>query len=285
MKHRFVIAIAIDCGVFLPIMQSRAVTRCLRIMTNKLDPYENDKDKFLDLMTNLRPDLFMPIEWTSEQKAEASEMVRPNKIRTALFASIPLRCRGSECRFASICPLLAKGLAPVGSPCPIEMAAVQQFMTEYINELGVDPSNLVEVSMIRDMVDQEIQHMRTTWLLSMEDFIQENAIGVSDNGEVILRKELHLAVEMQDRLHKRKKDLRNQLLATREAKAKIGQGNLDTAQSVSKMLEKIREMDTLKEKEVRKRLGLADYDDYIDAKEIEAIIVEDEEGDGRTPKP
>src|SRR5665213_560979 len=107
--------------------------------------------------------------------------------------------------------------------------------------------------MIRDIVDQEIQHQRTTWLLSMEDFIQENAIGISDKGEVIVRKELHLAVEMQDRIHKRKKDLRNQLLATREARAKIGQGNLDTAQSISKALEKVRELDRTKEALIRKR--------------------------------
>lgn len=247
-------------------------------MTSDIEEYENSKLDFLNTMASLRPDLFMPLEWSAEQKAEASAMIRPAQVRTALFASIPLICRGENCRFAEICPLLAKNLAPVGRSCSIEMAAVQQFMTEYIEELGVDPTNLVEVSMIRDIVDQEIQHMRTTWLLSMEDFIQENAIGISDKGEVIIRKELHLAVEMQDRLHKRKKDLRNQLLATREARAKIGQGNLDTAQSISKALERVREMDRTKEIEIRKRLGMEHYDDYIDAEEV----IEGEKKDGET---
>lgn len=244
-----------------------------------LESYQKNKAQFLNQMEALRPDLFMPLEWTDEQRAEASEMVRPSQVRTALFAAIPLKCRGNDCRFASICPLLERGLAPVSKPCPIEMSAVQQFMSEYIDELGVDPTNLVEVSMIRDIVDQEIQHMRTTWLLSIEDFIQENAIGVSDKGEVVLRKELHLAVELQDRLHKRKKDLRNQLLATREARAKIGQGNLDTAQSISKALEQVRELERAKEKAMRKRMGMEDYDDYIDAIEVEEIE------DGGTAQP
>ena len=245
---------------------------------SEIEEYEKNKAQFMETMSSLRPDLFMPLEWTDAQREEASHMVRPTQVRTALFASIPLKCRGSECRFAEICPLLAKGLAPVGNPCPIEMAAVQQFMSEYISELGVDPTNLVEVSMVRDIVDQEIQHMRTTWLLSMEDFIQENAIGVSDSGEVILRKELHLAVEMQDRLHKRKKDLRNQLLATREARAKIGQGNLDTSQSISKALEKVRELKQVQELEILQRLGLENYDEYIDAEEV----VEGPDEDGGT---
>ena len=244
-----------------------------------IEEYEKTKTQFLETMSSLRPDLFMPLEWSEAQKAEASAMIRPAQVRTALFASIPLICRGENCRFAEICPLLAKNLAPVGKSCSIEMAAVQQFMSEYISELGVDPTNLVEVSMIRDIVDQEIQHMRTTWLLSMEDFIQENAIGISDSGEVIFRKELHLAVEMQDRLHKRKKDLRNQLLATREARAKIGQGNLDTAQSISKALEKVRDLEFRNQAEIRKRLGMEEYDDYIDADEI---IEETTEDDGTT---
>lgn len=248
-------------------------------MMSDIEEYEKTKTQFLETMSSLRPDLFMPLEWSEAQKAEASAMIRPAQVRTALFASIPLICRGENCRFAEICPLLAKNLAPVGKSCSIEMAAVQQFMSEYISELGVDPTNLVEVSMIRDIVDQEIQHMRTTWLLSMEDFIQENAIGISDSGEVIFRKELHLAVEMQDRLHKRKKDLRNQLLATREARAKIGQGNLDTAQSISKALEKVRDLEFRNQAEIRKRLGMEEYDDYIDADEI---IEETTEDDGTT---
>jgi len=54
-----------------------------------------------------------------------------------------------------------------------------------------------------------------------------------------MKKELHLAVELEDRLHKRRKDLRNQLLATREARAKVGQVQLDTAQAISETIYKV----------------------------------------------
>lgn len=236
---------------------------------NDIEQYEDDKSAFMEMSKALRPDLFFPETWSDEQKATVSEMVRPAKTRTMMFASIPMICRAKDCVFAKLCPLQQKGIAPKGSSCPIEMALAQQCMQEYMEELGVDPNNLVEVSIVRDIVDQEIQTQRKTWLLSLEEMIQENPIGVNDKGEVIFRKELHLAVDLEDRLHRRKKDLRNQLLATREARAKAGQGTIDTAQSIANVLEDLRGLEIAKEKALRKRLGIEEFDDYIEAETVE----------------
>jgi len=46
-----------------------------------------------------------------------------------------------------------------------------------MHQLDVSPDNLVEVSMVRDLVDQEVQYIRKTKLLAKEHFIQENVIG------------------------------------------------------------------------------------------------------------
>lgn len=145
---------------------------------------------------------------------------------------------------------------------------VSQFMQEYMDDLGVDIDNLVEVSMIRDLVDQEIQYLRKTKLLSDEHFIQENVIAVDEDGHPVVRKELHLAVELEDRLHRRKKDLRNQLLATREAKAKVGQTQLNTAQAISNIMDSVREIQNAKEKVARERMGHLWQDEYIDNVEV-----------------
>lgn len=235
----------------------------------------NDKDSFLETFANLRPDLFLPDSFTDEQRAEVAELVRPQRTKTTMFASIPMRCEGRKCIVADSCPLLAKNLAPVGKPCPIEMGMVQQFMSDYMNELHVDPGNLVEVSMIRDLVDQEVQYLRKTKVLAKEHFIQENVIGVDDDGNPILKKELHLAVELEDKLHKRRKDLRNQLMATREAKAKVGQGALDTAQVLANVFEQVAEVKLEQEKLLRQRLGIADRDDYIENAVIDLPSIEE----------
>lgn len=212
---------------------------------------------------SLRPDLFFPESWSDDEKKRAVELVRPQKTRTSMFSSIPMNCEATKCTFADTCPLLKENLAPKGNPCPIEMSIVAQFTAEYMEQLDVQSDNLVEVSMIRDLVDQEVQYIRKTKLLAKEHFIQENIIGIDHEGQPIMKKELHLAVELEDRLHKRRKDLRNQLLATREAKAKIGQTQLDTAQAISDIIHKVQNIEIEREKLIKKKLGTYDKDDYI----------------------
>ena len=228
----------------------------------------NEKDKFLKQFESLRPDLFFPEEWSDEDKSKAVELIRPQKTRTTMFSSIPMNCEAAKCIFASTCPLHKENLAPTGNPCPIEMSMVAQFTAEYMDQLEVHSENLVEVSMIRDLVDQEVQYLRKTKLLAKEHFIQENIIGIDHDGNPIMKKELHLAVELEDRLHKRRKDLRNQLLATREAKAKAGQTQIDSAQAISDILYKVQAVQIEKEKLLRKKLGTYEVDDYIEASEL-----------------
>jgi hypothetical protein len=146
-----------------------------------------------------------------------------------------------------------------------------------MDQLEVHPDNLVEVSMIRDLVDQEVQYLRKTKLLAKEHFIQENIIGVDESGQPIMRKELHLAVELEDKLHKRRKDLRNQLLATREAKAKAGQMQIDSAQAISDILYKVQAIEIQKEKLLKQKLGTYELDEYIEAQTIVEIPEEQNE--------
>lgn len=229
----------------------------------------NDKQNFMKEFGSLRPDLFFPESWTQDDKDKAIELVRPQKTRNSMFSSIPMNCEAERCIFASTCPLLKENLAPRNNPCPIEMSMVSQFTGEYMEQLDVNPNNLVEVSMVRDLVDQEIQYMRKTKLLAKEHFIQENVIGVDQDGQPILKKELHLAVELEDKLHKRRKDLRNQLLATREAKAKVGQVQLDTAQAISEIIDKVQSIESQREKLIKQKLGTYEIDEYIEAQTVE----------------
>jgi hypothetical protein len=231
----------------------------------------DNKNNFMKQFESLRPDLFFPDHWTDDQKEKAVDLIRPQKTRSAMFSSIPMNCEAEKCIFASTCPLMKENLAPKNKPCPIEMSMVAQFTAEYLEQLDVNPNNLVEVSMVRDVVDQEVQYLRKTKLLAKEHFIQENIIGIDRDGQPILKKELHLAVELEDKLHKRRKDLRNQLLATREAKAKVGQVQLDTAQAISDIIGRVQAVESQREKLLKQKLGTSELDDYI----IDSEVIEE----------
>jgi hypothetical protein len=233
------------------------------------------KDQFLQEFSELRPDLYFPEEWGQKEKDVAIHQMRSSRTKASMFSSIPLKCRAAECIFADDCELQQQGIAPVGHKCPIELSTIKTLAEEYMVELGVDPTNLVEVSMIRDIVDQEIQYARKSAILAKEDLIQETVVGISPNGEVLTSKQLNLAVNLEDKIHKRKKDLRNSLMATREARARAGQGVLDTAQQLANVFEQVREVELKHERILREKLGKTTEDEYI----IEAKLKSDESED------
>jgi hypothetical protein len=243
-------------------------------MPNEVEKFES-KEEFLSAFKDLQFEEFLPATYTAKQKEAIAEATKPSRTKTSMFASIPMVCKAEKCSFADTCPLQKQKIAPLNSPCPIEMAMSVQFTGDYIEQLKIDEGNLIELSLVRNLVDYEVQYLRASKFLSKESFIQENVVGIDQNGEVILKKELHLAVELQEKLIKRQKELLKQLMATREAKAKIGLGALDTAQTIASLMGDFRQITAAAEKAQLEKLGMLDYDAFIE----EAEIVRDK-GDG-----
>lgn len=233
----------------------------------------DEKSAFMKHFEQLRPDFFLKEMYESpEVREEVAADLRKRQTRMVMFSSIPMQCRAERCEFADTCPLQQKNIAPKGAKCPYEMQMVADFMQNLMEDLTVDPENMVEVSLIRDLVDNEIQHVRKSNFLAREDLIQENVIGLDNDNRPIIKKELHLAVELEDKILKRKKEIRNQLVATREAKAKAGMGMVDSAQMISTMFEQIREVDITRERLLREKLGTLGQDSYIESQEAQKII-------------
>lgn len=184
-------------------------------------PSQRNFDQFL---SEIDPESLLSDDLDEKQREQALKALEPKRVNRGFLASIPLQCKGSDCIFAWVCPLEQQGIAPVGSSCPIETVQIQEIFRAYCKELEVDMNSMVEISMVRELVDQEIQTMRKSNALSLEGFITNNVIGVNPKGEVMYRKELHPAVSLEDKLHKRKSELRKELLATREARAKHLEG-------------------------------------------------------------
>lgn len=245
-----------------------------------IEKYKDDKQKWLDEFTSQRPDLFFPESWSDDKKTSALEEIRTGHIKSMMFASIPMNCKGPKCPVASTCPLLKKDHAPVGDPCPIEMAMVVQFVDDYVQLWQVDEDNAVEIAMIRDLVNQEVQHIRQTKVLADEHFIMDQVVGINENtGEPIINKQLHVAVDYEDRILKRKDTIHKKFMATREMKAKLGMGQLDTSQAISEIMGSIREVERKREEALQAALGKATEDQYIledQADVVDAEVVEDD---------
>lgn len=222
------------------------------------------KQEFLKQFQNLHEAEFLPPDWTPEKRTRVAFLTSASRTKTAIYTSIPMECQGSKCPFANTCGLLKEDLAPIGYPCPYEMGMVKTFMADYIEDLDIDVENSIELCQVRDIVDIEVQYLRKTKALAKEYFIQENVVGVDGNGDPIFSKQLHLGIELEDKLAKRKAVILKQFLATRESKAKAGLGTLEQAVTMATMMQNFREMEFIKEKALKDKLGIVDVDEYID---------------------
>jgi hypothetical protein len=242
---------------------------------NNLEKHDQYKESFMRNFEGMRPDLFLKELYDSEEiAAQVVEEIRPSRVRTSLFSVIPMNCKGPKCPFADTCPLQKKNIAPVGRPCALEMAMVSDLMQAYMQQLDVDPDNITEVCLVRDLVNQEIQHMRATKYLAKEELIQEFCVGTDTDGNPIFNPTLHVMTELEDRLLKRKKEIRSQMVATRMDKAKAGQGLLDTAQKLSTIMDNINIWDSKQQKIFKK--SYMDQDREANSTEvIDAEVVED----------
>jgi len=241
----------------------------------EVEPFDA-KAQFRQDFEQLFSDDLIPIEWDETKRARAISLTSKTRINSFRVANIPMLCKGSKCYMADSCPLLAENVHPEGKSCPIEARIVGQLMLDLIDEMDIDPTSINEVGMVRDLVDQEIQQIRKQSMLSREDIIQENVVGISESGEPIIKKELHLAVSWEDKIHKRKAALLKSLLQTRESRFKAGAQTLDDAVTMSRALAEYQKINLKKELEIKKKLGYEDdKDDYI-SQQIEMQSKEDD---------
>lgn len=134
----------------------------------------------------------------------------------------PLTCLGPKCYANARCPIQSAGVAPIGHPCCIELMLIDQWEDEYLNDLNVDKQSKIELDMIRDMIEADLIDWRASHELANSGLFDWNAIGMTDAGKPIYRKEEAVAIGIKLKFKARKDKLREDLMATRKVKAKFG---------------------------------------------------------------
>lgn len=233
----------------------------------ELIPHDEGSEKaaFLESFEERYKDEFLPQSWSDDKKDKMLSIMDKKTTDRAMLTAIPMVCRGPNCDFAKNCPLQKKNEAPVGFPCPYELAIVKNTMEDFIESLNVDTNNKIEMNLIRDMVNQEVQYHRATKLLAQESFIQENFVGVDSDGAPVARRELNVAVEYEDKIFKRRQVLFKHFMATRAEAAKYVTAAMNSAEGLSALMSQVAKAQRTVDEQIKEKLGLSDYDDYIEA--------------------
>jgi predicted house-cleaning noncanonical NTP pyrophosphatase (MazG superfamily) len=164
----------------------------------------------------------MPSAWGVSPKLSEgiTRMLSMQSVKHGMYASIPIVCRGSECPYAEVCPLLQMQLAPVGERCPIEIALILKGFDDYSTEFNIDQSNIVDMTIVKDLIDLDVQINRANNILAIDgSFMQDIVVTITENGDQITNPAIHKASEYKDKLLKKKHEMLTLMNSTRKDKA------------------------------------------------------------------
>jgi len=185
-----------------------------------------------------------------------------NRIQTGLHAVAPIMCLGPQkCPFIDRCPIPDRDSNnelqvgpdanyPIGRECILEKFYMQQKIIEYVSHLNVDPGNPVEMSVVNELALIDLYKNRTLMIMAVgdkagqgRDFMRVDVLGFSESGERAEAAKLHPAVDMLDRLERRREKWLEKLMETRKSKAdwmiKVGGGGNES--KILSEIQKLRE--------------------------------------------
>jgi hypothetical protein len=164
----------------------------------------------------------MPRAWKLSDKGREAIQLAVGMAQTkhGLYASIPMLCKGEKCPYASVCPLVEMEKAPEGERCPLEIAMILKKYEEYQQEFGIDETNVVDMSLVKDLIDYDVQLFRAENKIAVQgDFVEDVVVSVTESGEAITAPQLSKATEYKDKIMTKRFKILELMNSTRKDKA------------------------------------------------------------------
>ena len=171
------------------------------------------------------------------------------KTKHGMFAGVPILCKGVSCPYAKVC-MIPPNQRVNGGRCPMEAGAVMARFELWCKHFLIDISgpfikdeDLVDASLIRDLVDNEVQTLRAENRIAINaDFIGEVISQIDNKGNVYYEETVTPAAEFKLLLQDKRYKLLNLLNSTRKDKAHILSQELNPSQQAASIFRKVAEM-------------------------------------------
>ena len=191
------------------------------------------------------------------------------QIKHGMFASIPLICRGKRCPYSETCPI-PESQRTENERCYVEIGAILSRFDSWCKHFNIEcegekvkDEDLVDVTLIRDLIDIEIQIIRAENKLAINgDFIGDMLQEVDKQGTPWYVKTVTPEAEYKMTLLEKRQKVLNQLNATRKDKA-ASMKNASETNASNVVFNKIK--DIVKSKNVN--LDDLDFDEEGDVNE------------------
>lgn len=166
-----------------------------------------------------------------------------SSMKHGLAAGIPIICRGNKCPYVTTC-FLAEDERPVGERCPIEMGAIISRFEQYCRALDIGEDDVVDMALVRQLVDIEIQMLRADNKMAIDgDFIEQVVAAVTEDGRAFYKPELHKAVDLKDKLRKDHHRILQLLNSTRKDRERLRREASDPSILAATLMAKVRDLE------------------------------------------
>lgn len=195
----------------------------------------------------------LPMAMWGVSAAVIQEMANVNKIyasKHGMFSGIPIVCKGANCVYKDVC-MISPSQRSVGKRCPMEIAAILSRYEQWCMHFGIntqddmlDPKDLVDATLIKDLVNIEIQMLRAENKVALSgDFMSDTLLDIDKKCQPYFGKVVSPEVEFIMTLQDKKIKILNQLNSTRKDKAS-DKHKENASEEAIKIFQKLKELQT-----------------------------------------
>lgn len=210
------------------------------------------KTKSIDLTANVK-DLGLIAEVWGIDESSINGVARANymhRLKHGLMAQVPIVCRNSNCPYVSTCYIDPKE-RPKNGRCPIEISMILTLFDKYCGFLDVGEDDIVDLSLVRELVDLDVQLMRADhYMAANPDFVEDVVYFVNEDGMPITKPEIARVVEYKERLRRERHRILQLLNSTRKDR-ESSQVKRDPSSLAAEVISKARELGLYKTIEVK----------------------------------
>lgn len=164
----------------------------------------------------------MPATWniSNEARGMIADSLSMYSTKHGLYAAIPIVPYDDECLYGDLCPLNRSEMSHKGERCPLEISLIMKRYDEYVKEFQIDEDNVVDMGLVKDLVDYDVQLFRAENRISRDgDFIEDVVVAVTDGGREISAPQISKAAEYKERIMNKKHKVLQLMHSTRSDKA------------------------------------------------------------------
>lgn len=186
--------------------------------------------------------------WKLPKSSNLKKYEKMYKSKHGMFAGVPIVCQGTECPYFDVCIVEVDEMEE-GTRCPMEASAVIARFEMWCNHFNVDISGeyikteeLVDASLIRDLVENEIQMLRAENRIAMNsDIVGETIVEIDKKCNVYKENTILPEAQYKLQLQEKRYKIMNLLDSTRKDKAARNK-NQDPSAKVLGILKKVDEL-------------------------------------------